>query len=96
MPIKPLPDLTPDDGHLSPARVVMTLLGIRPLARELGINPYTVQRWDKPPPLGRGGRVPSEYHVPLLELARRSRVKLTPNDLVLGRAGPKGQQGTDE
>lgn len=85
--ITPLPELTPDDGHLSPARVVITVLGIRPLARALNIGPSAVWKWDQPRPVGRGGVVPSQYHVSLLELARKRRVKLTTQDLILGRQG---------
>jgi predicted lysophospholipase L1 biosynthesis ABC-type transport system permease subunit len=68
--------------RLTPAEVVIAEFGIRPLARELNIDPTTIVRW-------RGsarGLVPSTYHTALLALADRERVPLTAEDLVNGRA----------
>jgi len=61
----------------TPAEVVIELLGVRPLARSLGVVPATVINWRE-----RGGTVPSKYHVRLIELAEG---KLTTGDLVYGR-----------
>ena len=60
----------------TPAEVVLSLLGIRPLARQLKIDPTTVQRWKKK------GMIPSEYHVDILALGGG---ELTSDDLVYGR-----------
>ena len=65
----------------TPAEVVIGLFGIRPLARELDIDPTTVVRWRQ-----RSGLVPSAYHRPLLTLAPKLGVVLTENDLIHGRA----------
>jgi len=64
----------------TPAEVVIDLLGIRPLARELGIDPTTVVRWRQ-----RDGLVPSAWHKPLLTLAPKLGVTLTETDLIHGR-----------
>lgn len=64
----------------TPAEVVIDLFGIRPLARELDVDPTTVIRWRSG-----DGLVPAAYHVPLLDLAKRDGEKLTANDLVYGR-----------
>jgi hypothetical protein len=61
----------------TPAEVVTEVLGVRPLARSLGIVPSAVLRWRE-----RGGEIPSRYHKQIIEL---SDGKITPNDLVYGR-----------
>lgn len=65
----------------TPAEVVIDEFGIRPLARELDTDPTTVIRWRN----SDGGLVPSRYHVPLLELARKQGRSLTETDLIHGR-----------
>lgn len=60
----------------TPAQVVISLLGIRNLARELGVAPSTVLRWRK------AGVVRSKYHKRIIAL---SNGQITPNDLVYGR-----------
>lgn len=67
-------------AHLTPAEFVIELFGIRPLARELNVDPTTIVRWRQ-----HGGLIPSNYHKPLLELAQRDRQKLTPEHLVNGK-----------
>jgi len=59
-----------------PVEVVISRFGIRPLARDLGIDPSTITRWRK------NGLVPAEYHVKIIEL---SRDELSADDLVFGR-----------
>lgn len=67
-------------AKLTPAEVVIEIFGIRPLARELNVDPTTIVRWRSG-----GGLIPSQYHKPLLELAQRDKQKLTPEHLVNGR-----------
>jgi hypothetical protein len=64
---------------LNPAQVVINELGIRPLARELGVDPTIVSRWKK------SGLVPSNYHQQVLRIAAEFGRTLTTNDLVYGR-----------
>ena len=61
----------------TPAEVVIEVMGVRPLARSLGVVPATVINWRE-----RGGNVPSKYHVRLIEL---SEGEITAGDLVYGR-----------
>lgn len=62
---------------MSPAEVVIEELGVRPLARELGVTPGCIVRWRT-----RGGNVPHQYHVRICEIGKGC---ITPNDLVHGR-----------
>lgn len=66
---------------MTPADVVIAEFGIRPLARELNIDPTTIVRWRR----SARGLVPSAYHTALLDLAVREKVTLTAEDLVNGR-----------
>ena len=61
----------------TPAEVVISVLGVRPLARSLGIVPSAIIKWRE-----RSGIIPSRYHKKIIEL---SQGEITPNDLVLGR-----------
>lgn len=61
----------------TPAEVVIEELGVRPLARSLGIVPSTILRWRE-----REGRIPSQYHRQIIEL---SEGKLSADDMVYGR-----------
>ena len=61
----------------TPAEVVISELGVRPLARSLGLVPSAVTQWRK-----RTGFVPQKYHKQILELADG---RLTIEDLALGR-----------
>ena len=65
----------------TPAEVVIAEFGIRPLARELEIDPTTVIRWRS----SKRGLVPSAYHTALLALAPKLGVQLTEGDLIHGR-----------
>jgi len=67
--------------RLTPAEVVIELFGIRPLARELEVDPTTVVRWRN----NDDGLIPSTYHRQLLELADRNGETLTAEDLIHGR-----------
>lgn len=67
--------------HLTPAEVVINEFGVRPLARELETDPTTIMRWRSTG----GGLIPSRYHIPLLDLARKQGRTLTETDLVHGR-----------
>jgi len=61
----------------SPAEVVINELGIRPLARALGLAPSTPIQWRK-----RHGGIPHQHHRKILELGEG---RITTDDLVLGR-----------
>ena len=65
----------------TPAEVVIELFGIRPLAAELQCSKSTIMRWRD----SDAGLVPSQWHKPLLELARAQGLRLTAEDLVNGR-----------
>ena len=66
----------------TPAEVVIAELGVRPLARSLGISPSTVLKWRE-----RGGLVPSRYHLKILELSNNF---LNADDLVHGSSHDQG------
>ena len=51
-------------------------LGIRPLARELGLDPATVFMWRE------RGRIPAGQQRAVLDLAKRRNVALTADDLI--------------
>jgi len=50
---------------MTPAEVVTSELGVRGLARSLGLEPSTILRWKE----GKG-TIPSKYHAKLLELGK--------------------------
>lgn len=77
--------LTDYHRDLSPADVVRAELLPREIEQALGVSRSTVWRWSQPKGRGTGGLVPSQYHGPLMMLARRLGRKLTTEDLVLGR-----------
>ena len=62
----------------TPAEVVVGKLGMRPLAKELGIPHSTVWRWLQ----SRHGLVPSQHHRAILKLGGGA---ITADDLVHGR-----------
>ena len=62
---------------MTPAQVVIHHLGVRPLARKLGVTPGCIVRWRT-----RGGSVPHTYQERIIEL---SEGKITAEDLVHGR-----------
>lgn len=71
---------------LSPARLVAARFGgIRPLGRELGIDPSSISKWIK-----RGGKIPNrstqegDTHQRLLVLAKKKKIKLTLEELTFG------------
>ena len=66
---------------LTPAEVVIAEFGIRPLARDLDVDPTTIVRWRR----NDGGLIPSSYHKPLLALAVSGRKTLSTDDLINGR-----------
>ncbi len=62
---------------MTPAEVVIKELGVRPLARKLGVTPGCITRWRT-----RGGSVPHDYQARLIEFAEG---RITTDDLVYGR-----------
>lgn len=66
---------------LTPAEVVIREFGIRPLARDIGVDPTTIVRWRN----SDDGLVPAQYHVTLLDLAKRQQKRLAPEELIYGR-----------
>lgn len=71
--------------RVPPGQVVAAEFSPVEIAPACGVSRSTIWRWSQPRPKGTGGVVPSEYHVPLLQLARELGRTLTPGDLVLGR-----------
>lgn len=70
---------------MKPADLVIARFGgVRPLARLLEIDHTTILQWQRKPPRGRDGLIPSRYHIPLLELAARLDVALSTDDLIHG------------
>lgn len=67
--------------RLTPAETVIKDFGVRPLARELKVDPTTIIRWRNHD----GGLVPSDYHLRLLQLAKRKNKPLCATELVMGR-----------
>jgi hypothetical protein len=66
--------------RLTPAETVIKDFGVRPLAKELGVDPTTIIRWRS-----HDGLVPSAYHLPLIALAKRMKKPLVAEELVMGR-----------
>ena len=73
--------------HQSPAAYTIALFGgIRPLARELDVDPSTVFRWKEPVDRGgSAGLIPSSIQSRLLTLAKSQGLDLTAEDLIHGR-----------
>lgn len=64
---------------LNPAQVVTQELGVRPLARLLGLDPKAIMRWKD------RGLVPADYHKQVIIVAESQGVTISPEDLVHGR-----------
>jgi len=65
---------------MTPAEtVILEFGGVRPLARLLDIDPAAVSRWK------RSGYVPHIYYNEMLAMAKKQKIRLTCEDLVLGR-----------
>ena len=66
---------------LTPAEyIVYKFQGVRRTSEALKIAPSTVSRW-----INGSGNVPSKYHIKIISIAKRYRMRITPNDLVYGR-----------
>lgn len=72
--------------RLDPAyRIITSLGGHDVVEAELGVSKSRLYRWHSPKDTrgdGTGGQVPQRWHVPLLDLARRRNVPLTPGDFL--------------
>ncbi len=65
---------------MTPAEVVIHELGVRPLARKLGVTPGCISKWKS-----RGGFVPDEYKIEIIRIAWKEGRIITSDDLVYGR-----------
>lgn len=80
-----------ETGRRPPGQVVLDELGLIETVDGLRgefpkLSKSTVWRWAQTrEDGGTDGLVPSQYHLPLLRLAKRMGCKLTADDLVLGR-----------
>lgn len=72
-------------NRITPGQLVNDLFRRVDLRRELGVSESTIWRWSQPVPKGTGGLIPSRYHAPLLRIAHDRGVRITADDLVLGR-----------
>lgn len=61
-------------SRLTPVQVVKQELGVRPLARQLGISPRAVTIW--------GELVPSKYHTRIIDIAGG---RITAEEIINGR-----------
>lgn len=59
--------------------VIKTFGGVRPLSRSIPRSPGTISLWRK------SGLIPKKVQRDILMAARRRRLDLTPEDLILGR-----------
>jgi len=66
--------------------VIIIFKGVRSLGRALKCNPSTISRWKRSREDGGcDGNIPSGAQRKILELARKNKLDITPNDLMLGR-----------
>lgn len=65
---------------ISPADLVISQFGVRPLSRELGLSPSSVQRWRE------SGRVPQHHFQKIVSLSKDSDDPITLHDLINGRS----------
>jgi hypothetical protein len=65
---------------MTPAEVVINELGVRPLARKLGVTPGCIIKWRS-----RGGSVPDDQKIRIMEIAKEEGKVITTDDLVYGR-----------
>lgn len=74
--------------HQTPAAVAVEAFGgVRALARALDKAPSSVSRWSKSRRRGgSAGAIPTSAISEILKVAGEKGIKLTPDDLVLGRA----------
>lgn len=72
---------------ITPAAYVISLFGgIRPLARDLDVEPSTVWRWKEPAAAGGSdGQIPRTMQGRLLDIAKARGLDLTAEDLIRGR-----------
>jgi transposase-like protein len=67
------------------AGVIAKFGGVRALARELGVDPATLSKWQRVKE-GCGGLIPARYHWTLLTLARAKKIALSADDII-GKPG---------
>lgn len=66
--------------------VIMVFKGVRSLGRALKCNPSAISRWKRSREDGGcEGNIPSGAQRKILELARKNKLDITPNDLMFGR-----------
>lgn len=65
------------------ASVIAKFGGVRPLARELGLDPSTISKWQtRSRKHGTEGLIPARYHWTLLALARSRSIELEAEELI--------------
>jgi hypothetical protein len=68
--------------HLTPSKLAILLFGgVSILAKQLEISKVTVSSWQT---RGDGG-IPRQHHLKIIEVAKRKKIELSPEDLVFGR-----------
>ncbi len=74
----------------TPAEYVIRIFkGVRATARMLDKSPSTICKWQKyRNKSGAIGQVPTSVHRQILEIAKKSGLDITPEDLVYGREMP--------
>ena len=72
---------------MSPAEYVIYVFGgVRKTARAIGRSPTTVSKWPKPNnKKGSDGRVPGTAQAIVLEIAKKMKLDIKPEDLLYGR-----------
>lgn len=73
---------TTKGDRCEPAHAVIKKFGgVRRLARELGLDPASVCKWQRMQK-GGSGLIPARYHWTLLTLARKRKIPLTADDII--------------
>jgi hypothetical protein len=73
--------------RLTPAEhVIRTIGGVRKTARAIGRTPPTISAWRRSRKEGgTGGDVPNRAHKPILVYARKAKLDISAEDLIMGR-----------
>lgn len=67
--------------HLNPTQYVVKCFGgVRKTAKAIGRSPAAICQWNN-----RGGSIPSAAQLLIIKAAKKRKIKITPDDLILGR-----------